>query len=279
MKGCSIMQGIVIHKDTDTSQNNTETLAELLSIDAQWSNSKDATLARYRGILAAKTQALFSVSFLHSWGKFLSWSIIFISAIHVWESISTIKPDFVTALKLPDTIYHLAALLFTLMIDVCVVFIVKSNSACAYVGAQPNKASIFFYIVTGLLNGVFISSHTPVMNEDLRGFVIPVLGTIFVFLLPASVPIAIYAVEQSNQMLEAAKLKLTVDIATLRGMVNVKENEEMTQQDATNKGKDLCMNCKASVTHGEFLASTRWGYCKHCKDAVIAERNKVSENH
>lgn len=267
------MQNIITGKEASATSAQ-ETLSDVLSIDVLWRDSKPATIARYKGILTAKSYALQQTSKLLFFGRKLSWCVVFISALHIYETVASISPGFVPGLRLPSVVYYSAALLFTVLIDTVAVFLLKASTTLAYSGARGNKAIWFFYGLTAFLNGSFIAANTPQMTESLRSFLLGAYGNMFIFLLPLSVPIAMWAIEDTVKTLEVAKLKLTVDTSTLHGMLQestYNSTEELTQQEATNAENAnnifLCVNCGAALeSRGKWLASTRWKYCEYCKN-------------
>jgi hypothetical protein len=193
-------------------------LAQTLAIDPALMTTRAAQEARRRGILLAKQQALRAAEGLLAWGHLLTWAIIFVSAIHIWETVAAIAPASVGALQLPAAVYHGAALAFTLMIDACALYIAKSNAAAAFVGAPTNRWTIYFYLVTALLNASFVASHAPAIDATVQARLLPLLAGSFVLLLPLSIPAGIVAVEASNRTLEATRLALLVEVETLRGL-------------------------------------------------------------
>ncbi|MBX0328356.1 hypothetical protein K2Z83_11780 [Oscillochloris sp. ZM17-4] len=197
----------------------TPALAQTFAIDPALLQTKAAHEARRRGILIAKQQALRAAEGLLAWGRTLTWAVVFVSAIHIWETVAAIAPAHVGTLQLPAAIYHGAALAFTLMIDACALYIAKANAAAAFVGAPANRWTIYFYLVTALLNASFVARHAPAIDATVQAQLLPLLAGSFVLLLPLSIPAGIVAVEASNRTLEAARLALLVEVETLRGLV------------------------------------------------------------
>lgn len=208
---------ITIHRD----QQRRHDLAQTFTIDPALLQSRAAQEARRHGILQAKHEALRSAAALLRWGRFLGWSIIFVSAIHIWESVASIAPADVGHLALPAFVYHLAALGFTLMIDAAALFVSRANAVAALAGAPSSRWTIYFYAVTALLNAAFVAGHAPALDATARAQILPVLGALFVILLPLSVPAALVAVEHSRRTLEICRLALLADVATLRELSTV----------------------------------------------------------
>lgn len=266
-------------------------LSTLLSIDGNWRNSRDGTIARYKGIKTAKDYALKETNSLLAIGRYLSYAVVFVSAIHIWESVARIAPANVPMLHLHAMVYYIAALLFTILIDITAVFILKAHTALAYTGAKGSNAIWFFYFITALLNAAFIAGNSPDATDNVRSTLIALLGNSFIVLLPITIPIALWSIEESNKKLEAGKISLTVDIATLDGMIdaNLKEaGKETAAQDNrtlvinqvletdTYPDKVLpaltCAKCDALLPttgdakkdRGVWLSTHRFG-CKVCK--------------
>ncbi|NNJ13067.1 hypothetical protein EKD04_022330 [Chloroflexales bacterium ZM16-3] len=210
-------------------------LAALLSIDPALLERPEAQAARQRGLLRAKAEALRSAEGLLAWGHLLTWAIIFVSAIHIWESVAAIAPAHVGALQLPAAVYHGAALAFTLMIDACALYIAKANAAAAFVGAPSNRWTIYFYLVTALLNASFVARHAPAIDVTVQAQLLPLLAGSFVLLLPLSIPAGIVAVETSNRTLEAVRLALLVEVETLRGVITGLLSDNMPQESASEQ--------------------------------------------
>lgn len=192
------------------------TLAQSFTIDPALLQSRAAQEARRYGILQAKQDALRTADALLRWGKFLGWIIIFVSAIHIWESVASIAPADVEHLTLPAIVYHLAALGFTLMIDAAALFVSRANAVAALADAPRSRWTVYFYVVTALLNAAFVAGHAPALDAATRAQILPALGALFVIILPISVPAALVAVEHSRRTLEICRLALLADVATLR---------------------------------------------------------------
>lgn len=194
-------------------------LAQTFAVEPALLAQPAALEARRRGILLAKEQALRGAEALLRWGSGLTWVIVFVSALHIWETVAAIAPREISALHLPAPVYHGAALAFTLMIDACALFVSRANAVAAFVpGASPNRWGLYFYGVTALLNASFVASHAPGIAPHIQSQILPLLSASFVVLLPLSVPIGIAAVEASMRTLEACRLALVIEISTLQGL-------------------------------------------------------------
>jgi hypothetical protein len=194
------------------------TLAQSFAIDPALLQSRAAQEARRRGVLLAKSQALRGAESMLAWGRLLGWGIIFVSAIHIWESVSAIAPAGVAPLRLPDAVYHGAALLFTLLIDAAALYVSRANAIVALAGGPPSRWAAYFYALTALLNAAFVAGHAPALDAHARDQILGLLNALFVIILPASVPAGMVAVERSRRMLEVCRLSLLEEVATLRGL-------------------------------------------------------------
>lgn len=175
------------------------------------------------------------------WGRLLTWAIVFVSALHIWETVAAIAPSDAGTLHLPAWLYHSAALGFTLMIDACALYIVKANATAAYTSAPPIRWTLFFYVVTALLNASFVATYAPAISPTLQAQLLPLLSTAFVFLLPLSVPIGIIAVEAASRTLEAARLTLLVEVTTLRELLAA-----TAQHEPSEPGSGSCFSAPES---------------------------------
>lgn len=190
--------------------------AQIFAVDPDLLQSRAAQEARRRGILRAKEEALRAAEALLAWGRLLGWGIIFVSAIHIWESVASIAPAEVGHLALPGPVYHLAALGFTLMVDAVALFVARANAVAHLAGHAASRWTLYFYGVTALLNAAFVASHAPALDAATREAILPLLGSLFVVILPVSVPAGIVAVERSRRTLEGCRLLLLAEVATLR---------------------------------------------------------------
>lgn len=243
------------------TERRQDALSDILAVNADWRQNRESTIARYKGLVSAKRYAYTETERLLSWGRWLSWPVIFVSAIHIWESVSRIAPEGVTALHLPDWAYHTAAFLFTVLIDIVAVYLLKSNTALAYTSNRNNQSIWFFYILTALLNASFIAGNSPDATAIFKAGIVEVLGNMFIILLPITVPIAIWAIEQSNQKLEASKITLSVDIATLNGLI--------VSNERANSGNSASIDNKPIV---EKLLST------DIAQAIVAPQQNAENN-
>lgn len=194
-------------------------LANAFAVDPTLLQSRAAQEARRKGVLLAKEQALRAAEGLLRWGRLLSWGVVFVSAIHIWESVASIAPAEAGHLTLPPMVYHLAALAFTLMIDAIALFVGRANAVAELAGVAGSRWAGYFYAVTALLNAAFVASHAPALEDDVRAQILPALGMLFVVILPATVPAGIIAVEQARRALEISRLTLIAEVAELRELV------------------------------------------------------------
>lgn len=199
------------------------------------------------GILGAKREAHDQAARLIRYGRPLLIAIIFISATHMIETIAGYKPATVGALHLWTALYHATAILFTLGIDLTALFLVAAGGAASLAGAPRRPWPVrFFLLTTFLLNAAYIVRYAPSLAQSIKDQILPYLDAVFVLLLPAAVVVAIPAIETARATLEAAKLKLSVDIVKiqteLEGGVKKPNNAsqaEKTQMAATAAADDV----------------------------------------
>lgn len=262
-----------------------QTLSDILQIDDSWTQSNTAKIARYKGILTAKESALKSVSRVSNVGKILSWPIVFVSGIHVWETMSTFRPDVVPALPLPEWVYYTSAGLFTVVIDIAIVYIVKAYSLASYTKKVVNPSQlIFFYAVTCLLNAAFIISHTGTLTTEVRITLSNFFSVMFAILLPLFVPLSLYTIEEANKLLETVRLSLIVDTETLKGMLQPTKREHViVPEDKDQESSEIqvripmwpCPKCSAMLAKGEHMLAHRkfkagaTKCCTFCKESEV----------
>lgn len=235
------------------SRPTAPTLAETFHLDPALLQTRAAQAARRRGVLLAKEQALAAAERLLRWGRLLACAIILISALHVWESVAAIAPKEVPALHLPAALYHLVALTFTLLIDVVAIFLARTNAVAALVaGAPQSRWTAYFYAATGLLNASYICRHAPGLDATTQQQLLPLFAGLFVVLLPLSVPIGIVAVEGACRTLEAARLALLMEIATLRDL----DTSSGNQGETAGRQKAAGRNVAAATSEADVAVVT-----------------------
>lgn len=202
---------------------------ELFTMDAQMLETPAARRAWQAGLLVAKLQAMHRAERLVKIGRPLLVAIIFVSFLHIWETIGAIRPEFVQEMRLPSWVYHAAAAALTLAIDAAALYVVAADGTAALAGATRRRGATWFFLATTfLLNAAFVVRYAPSLPEDLRTTVLPGLEILFVVLLPATIPVSIVAIEGSVARLEAARLKLLVETTALR---------ELAQGNAGKRGE------------------------------------------
>lgn len=212
------------HKAAD----NYNLLDDVLTVNDEWKNNRNSIIARYKGIKETKEHTHNEVTNLLRFGKKLPYAVVFVSAIHIWEIVARIAPNSVPQLKLDPFLYHTSALVFILLIDVIIVYIKKAYTALAQVKVKESLSIWFFYVLTALLNAAFIAANSQDANSTLKNLLVEVYNTLFLFMLPITIPIAINSIEESNKKLQAFKVLLMVDIATFTGLIEVNDNKGTT---------------------------------------------------
>lgn len=195
-------------------------VAGIPPLDAELLDSPAARQALLRGQLQARRQALRHVAALARLGRPLLVGIIFVSALHVWETIAAIRPGWVAELRLQSELYHAAAALLTVAIDLAALFVVAAGAAVALVVPPTGRRAVWFFLaLTFLLNMAFVVRYGPALPAELRAAVLPLLDMLFAVLLPAFVPVGIVAVESATGRLDVARLRLVVEVTTLAELV------------------------------------------------------------
>lgn len=191
-----------------------------LQLDAATLASPAAQRARLAGLLEAKAEAHRSAARLARWARPLAVAVVLTSGLHIWETLAAVAPARVEALALPAWLYHLSALLLVLMIDSSLVFLAAASSAAAYAGHAHRPAALpVLYTATALLNGAYLVRYMPGLPPVLREPVLMALAVVFVLLLALLIPVVLVAIERAAHVLQAARLALGVEVATLRGLV------------------------------------------------------------
>lgn len=196
--------------------------ADLLQLDPAMLETPTAKRALQVGLLQAKREALASAGQLARWGRPLLVAVIAVSFLHIWDTIALVKPTWVGELQLPAALYHATAGAFTLAIDAAAFFCVAaSGTAVLALGPQPRRWGVgFFMALTFLLNAAYVVRYAPALDAAIRTWLLPLLDVLFIGLLPAFIPVAIFSVEGAAQRVELARLRLLVETTALEELVN-----------------------------------------------------------
>jgi hypothetical protein len=190
-----------------------------LQLDPDQLATPAAQRARLSGLLEAKAEAHRAAARLAQWARPLAVATTGVSGVHLWESLAAVKPGHVAALSLPDAVYHGSALALVAVIDGAIIFLSAAGNASAYAGyTQRSRALPLLYTITGGLNFAFLISYWPAMPVGLRAAVLPALAVVFPILLAVLIPALLVALERASHVLQATKLALGVEVATLRGL-------------------------------------------------------------
>ena len=198
-----------------------EEITETFRIDPVLLETPAAKHAMLAGLLQAKRQAMRQAEGLLRIGRPLLVAVIFVSFLHVFETIAAIRPAFVEELQLPGWLYHLAAALLTLAIDLAALYVVSAHASAALVVGQTRRPAVWFFLVTTfLLNAAYVVQFAPSLPGAFQQTILPWLNTSFVFLLPAFVPVAIFSIEGAVSRLDVARLRLLVETTALADLVS-----------------------------------------------------------
>lgn len=197
-------------------------------------NNDTAKQAHRRGLLTAKSSALGQSQLLTRAGLILLACILAVSFLHIFHTLASYVPAGITPVDPPDWIWHASAALLTLIIDAIALYIVLVGNVAALAGhRQRNRLIWFFYGLTGLLNGVFFVSYVPGAPDWIASALDAGFATTIIILMTLLVPISIIAVKNTMQIAETARLKLTVECETLRGLVSETNTTEQAQAEPT----------------------------------------------
>lgn len=217
-----------------------------------------ARRALHAGLLEAKTQAQAKARRLAAIGTPLLLAVIGVSFVHLWESVSVYKPEYVPALALPANIHYLTAGAFTLGIDAVAFYVIAAQNAAALAGAKPSRgqrwSTRFFLLLTFMLNAAFIIRHAPALPSSFVGFAMPALDFFNIVALPAFVPISIIAVERAAHVAETTKLKLLVETTVLNELLGNNKQQPINASGSINglqpANEDKPANDTAPATGG-----------------------------
>lgn len=214
-----------IEKQPPLSAPNTQPQpveVDILQLDIDMTTPA-ARRALQAGLLEAKTQAMRKAARLGKAATPLLLGVIGVSFVHLWESVSVYKPEYVPALALPANVHYFTAGAFTLAIDAVAFYVIAAGDASTLAGAARDKsqraALWFFLALTFVLNAAFIIRHAPALPAGFMAYALPALDLFNVFALPAFVPFAIMAVERAAHSVEATRLRLLVETTALAELV------------------------------------------------------------
>jgi len=198
-----------------------EPLPDLLAVDDALLAHPAAQRALRMGLLEAKRAALVQARGLIAWGRPLLVAIIAVSFLHLWDTIAAIRPTAVPELALPGWLYHATAAALTLVIDAAALFCLAAGAVTSRAGERLRRSwgLSFFLVTTFLLNAAFVVRYAPALGTDVRDWVLPGLELLFAILLPATVPVGLFAVEGALARLESARLRLLMETTALDALV------------------------------------------------------------
>lgn len=230
--------------------------AEAFKLDPELLETPAAKRAMLAGLLQAKRHAMQQVERLARFGRPLLVAIVFVSFLHVFETIAGIRPQFVEELRLPSWLYHAAAALLTSAIDLAALYTVSAHAAALLALPVTSRRGVWFFLsVTFLLNAAFVVRYAPSLPAWFRSSVLPVLDIAFVVLLPAFVPVAIVAVESAAARLQLARLRLLVEVTALTDLV-----EPSSRRGASGSAQNGTGSAKSAVVSEQIRGGRRSEY-------------------
>lgn len=224
---------------------------EIFDIDTKLLERPEAANARSVGLLTAKQEAMKSARRLVKLGRPLQFLVAGVSFLHIWYQISLVRPAGVAALELWPSVHHVANGILTGAVDLVLIYLITTRSAAAFAGGKAaHRAVWFFYVLTAILNGVFMlqfSPSTPKMALE----VIPALDLFKTILLALLIPVSLVSIENAHQAAATARLKLLVEIATLEGALKhvggTESNETAPADTIHSDGPSTAQNGAYSV--------------------------------
>ncbi|MEN9935872.1 MAG: hypothetical protein RLZZ387_2451 [Chloroflexota bacterium] len=206
---------------TRTTSPAGDPIAGLLAADAIPIDTPAARRALQAGALEARRAALATAETLLRLGNPLLAAILCVSFVHIFHTVAAIKPGSVAALHLPDWLYHLTAAALTVAIDAVALYGIAAGGATRLAGLSPARSwgVAFFLLTTFLLNATFVVRYAPSLTAELRGTILPALDLLFGILLPAAIPVGLATVERTMARLQAAHLRLTVEVTAIEELL------------------------------------------------------------
>lgn len=232
-----------------------EPLPDLLAVDDALLAHPAAQRALRLGVLEAKRSALGQAQRLIVWGRPLLVAIITVSFLHLWDTIAAIRPAAVPELTLPGWVYHATAAALTLAIDAAALFCLSAGAVTTLAGerVRRNWGLGFFLATTFLLNAAFVVRYAPALGEPVRAWVLPGLELLFAMLLPATIPVGLFAVERALARLESARLRLLMEATALDALVRQESDPvvTVTSNDAPHHGPHALTATPPTATAGD----------------------------
>lgn len=181
--------------------------------------SPAARKALQTGLLEAKNEAYNEARKLLRLGRPLLLAVIGVSFLHIFDTVSTYKPESVDALIVPAFLHHITEAALVLSIDAVLAYFIAATNVARLAGAKPRTWAMWFFIVlTFALNMAYMVRYAPHIAEGFRSTALAGLDTFFVFALSAFVPAAILATEYASHLIKTARLKLLVETRALQEM-------------------------------------------------------------
>ena len=195
-------------------------IEDMIHIDVDKQDYYDVAFqARVKAVLKTLPIAKWLSIILMILGPLLILATAGVSVVHVWEVISAIAPKDITALVLQPDVIHSAALAFTVVFDVALVYFLFVNllstiSGTSKVNVYPSMAMV------GVLNALYIFKYFPGIHDGFRAFSVGTLTYIAVFLIPIVFFVTIYKTEKSAEYCLAAFYALSIKQETLAAVLN-----------------------------------------------------------
>jgi len=194
----------------------------LLQIDPVLLQGPRAQLAWLEEVLKAKRWMLIEAWALSLLGLPLQAGVIGVSVVHIWQQMGQILPPNVVPLVLDAWVYHDSALAFTVSIDLALLYIILSAGLMLFIqdaGAAAlhrGDSRWFFYVLTGLLNGLFVITYSPGVAPMITDYIAPI-RLLVALMLACLIPVAVQGIEAAKRRTTTAKVALGVECGAIRG--------------------------------------------------------------
>lgn len=215
------------------------------------------------GLLEAKTEAYEDTGKLLRFGRPLLLAVIGVSFLHIFDTVSTYKPEDVTALHVAPWLHHISTGALVLAIDaVLAYYIAAGNAIKMATGKTASWPLVGFIGLTFALNMAYMVRYAPHIDEGFRATMQQWLDTFFVFALSAFVPAAIIAVEYATHLVKTARLRLLVETRTLQERTNGQSTGKASQSvngrsTAFNRNEETVETATAKIPETDRLLGGR----------------------
>lgn len=227
-----------------------DTFDALPPLEIERRNTPAARRAYLKGQLVARKSAKRQATAMAWLGWPLFVAVILVSFVHLWETIGAIKPAYVGDLRISAGLHHATAGAWTAAIDAAAIYVTLANSAALLAGAKSPRRRWYsylwggaapFYILTFVLNALFVIAYAPALSSTLRAGLLPALQASLIILLPGFLPVAASKIEHARRRADAARLHLLAQVEQLSEELRAFDEPQpyATQRRATSGDKPV----------------------------------------